>query len=557
MSCNKKFLSEQCSASNNLYYSVVQKICDENVFRQLKLLCLCETSEGGIVVIRNAVNGTPVLTSSFSKFFPQPFNFSNKFVAFVVNSLQAFALIHPEATSCAGVLCLEVIKTSSDFNNQSFLSVCNLIDEIYCNTVTNSDISTLNCSLLDVTGDTIKAMLHDNITCGLYCHSNYSHLASLISLSFIKSVSPTSKTSCRFNMIKHIAIPGYSPECSVVFSGLFIKLSNIGIKVPSKMKTNNLMVCLFSSSMNGDADDYLNSDIILNVKSNSYFQKSTISCWMACLEALVKNGIDLVACQKLMHPRLKKYLFNCGVIALDQLGSEVAQDICHLSGCVALHRPCIVINKENFGSVENVEIVDKYGTSYFFMKQDTAKIQTMFVCNWTPAAVDELVEICSKCQKVLQISVSEYTAMNKLRKDIKQLNCELMNKQRFCSYHFGLMPQPTNCLWMETLTNYGILKQKDTLTCRASRVLPVKNGCEMFQRSMKTKLLRQTSSKSWSELLNENFQKEDTSGICADNIHVVNKPVLKYNLIAFINAVNTALEIANFVSGTSYVVIQQ
>jgi hypothetical protein len=517
-------MSKRVVLHNDVHYSVVSEL-NTDVLCKLKALILM--SAEGIVVSRNAINGTPKLTSSLDKIFSQPLNFTDDVVACIVSALQAFAQIHADIVPFACVLTIDLILALNDSSQQSLIRVCDFMCAFYSECVEKGTVGTQVASRIDDTIAVVCSVLRNNMACGLYCTQYYEHVTKLVSESFLKSVAFVGQNACRFGVVKHIGVAGYSPESSIVCNGLYIKTlhnSKVGLVTP-RQTGRPLTICLFVSSMNGDVDDYVDSDVSSEVQNEDDSHRLAVADWIHCLQALIQNGIAVVACQKVMHPRIKKFLHQRGVISLEQLGSETAMSLAQCTGCTAIQRPSTSISSRHFGSIDVIECVKQFDCWYIYVENARSSagiFQTVFLCSWTPAVVDELIDVCASCQKVLQRSVATTTSASSWLSDAAKVDCALLKQRRFCAFHFGLLTQFENCLWTEILSRVGIVKPADMPSCSCASP-----------------------------------DSHSSDPRVLDRLPTAYRAATKYCLSSFTAAVNVAVEIANFASSIKYTIVQR
>ena len=82
--------------------------------------------------------------------------------------------------------------------------------------------------------------------------------------------------------------------------------------------SGRISVVLFDISMSGDTEELI--DARYEMTDGLHTNEATEQVLMDQCRHLVRRGVGLVACQKVVHPRLKKYLRSEGVMVLDRLG---------------------------------------------------------------------------------------------------------------------------------------------------------------------------------------------------------------------------------------------
>jgi McKusick-Kaufman syndrome protein len=165
---------------------------------------------------------------------------------------------------------------------------------------------------------------------------------------FVKSFnadfeSTVSRKNKYFSEIIYLYDDTYSSHLndSKVFDGVLFKIDSSQteneIETMSSSKTNRLKCVLFDCSFSGDFEHLSNLDYTFDIELNEFQRNrlvfSQLDKYIDLFNILIeKFKINVVLCQKVIHPSLKLYLKKRNVIALDRLSLILTQPLADLTG---------------------------------------------------------------------------------------------------------------------------------------------------------------------------------------------------------------------------------
>ena len=155
-----------------------------------------------------------------------------------------------------------------------------------------------------------------------YWPGELSHITELIIISFLHSKSAAQPST------HSLYIEGLPIMDSYRTSGLMFPCADIPA---SQRKTRGQTpVAVFTVSMAGDTDEGLDATFI--IQDHSILEDRTLDQLLTCARALVDLRVGLVACQKVVHPAVKKYLRSQRVLVLERLGTQGIHRLHSLTG---------------------------------------------------------------------------------------------------------------------------------------------------------------------------------------------------------------------------------
>lgn len=121
---------------------------------------------------------------------------------------------------------------------------------------------------------------------------------------------------------------------------------------------------------------------------------------------LVSDHVDLVLCQKVIHPSLKQFLSTHRVIAIDRVGGTLMEPLSKVTGTQPIGS-LDSVSPNSYGSVKNV-CPAQFGSKHFLhLIPNEVSICSLLLCNRNDTAWDELKLTCQTALHVLQSTIKE------------------------------------------------------------------------------------------------------------------------------------------------------
>ncbi|XP_008057772.1 McKusick-Kaufman/Bardet-Biedl syndromes putative chaperonin isoform X2 [Carlito syrichta] len=285
---------------------------------------------------------------------------------YVCTSSQSSALLHHLSVTHP---VLKILTTSvqnhvscfSDCGLFTAILCCNLIENVQRIALTPTTVISLNKHLLSLCTSYLKSE-----ACGCRIPVDFSRTQVLLCL--VRSIL-TSKPACMLTRkeIDHISalilqaflltipenindhiilgtsiivpLKGQRVVDSTVLPGILIEVSEVQLTrlLPAK-KSGALKVAVFCTTLSGDVSDTGEGTVVVSYGIS--LENAVLDQLINLGRQLVSDHIDLVLCQKVIHPSLKQFLSVHRVIAIDRIGvtlmaplSKVTATICSLLLC--------------------------------------------------------------------------------------------------------------------------------------------------------------------------------------------------------------------------------
>ncbi|KAM4842287.1 molecular chaperone MKKS [Thomomys bottae] len=304
---------------------------------------------------------------------------------------------------------------------------CNLIDNVHRMGLTATTVIKLNKHLLNLCtiylkseacgcripvdfGSTqiplslTRSILKSKPACML-TRKEVEHISTLILRAFLLTI-PES-TDDPITLGQSIIVPGKDQRVtdSTVLPGILIDISEdqlrrlLPIQKPSPLK-----VALFCISLSGDFSEAGEGTLV--VPSGVSLENAVLDQLLNLGRQLVNDQVDLVLCQKVLHPSLKQFLSSHRIIAIDRLGMTLMESLSKVTGTQPIGSVGAV-SLSSYGSVKDVRSA-KLGSKYFFhLIPNKATVCSLLLCNRNDTSWDELKLACQTALHALQLTIKE------------------------------------------------------------------------------------------------------------------------------------------------------
>ncbi|NXC56959.1 TCPB protein, partial [Aleadryas rufinucha] len=238
------------------------------------------------------------------------------------------------------------------------------------------------------------------------------HLTTLVLKAFLFTVPCHVETNAVLGKCVIVPVKGRRVVDSTVLPGLLIEMPEFQLGKPLAVKrtgSNVIKTALFSVSMSGDG--FNSEEGTIAVHHGVSLEMSELNQLLNVGKQLVKDEVGLVLCQKVMHPSLKQYLKENGVIAVDRAGLSLMEPLGRMTG---KEPPIASIHSLSPGCYGNLKdlCVESFASKHFLhlIPEDTV-ICSLILCNRSETAWDELKRVCETAEHVLQLTMKEPLAL--------------------------------------------------------------------------------------------------------------------------------------------------
>ncbi|KAK1337267.1 hypothetical protein QTO34_001892 [Cnephaeus nilssonii] len=197
-----------------------------------------------------------------------------------------------------------------------------------------------------------------------------------------------------------------SKSCRLtVLPGILIEMSEVRLmKILPIKKSDSLKVALFRVSLSGDLSDTGEGSVVVNYGVS--LENAVLDQLLNLGRQLVSDHVDLVLCQKVIHPSLKQFLGVHRVLAIDRVGAALMEPLRKVTGTQPIGSLGSV-SPSSYGSVKDL-CTEKFGFKWFFhLIPNEATVCSLLLCNRNGTAWDELKLTCQTALHVLQLTIKE------------------------------------------------------------------------------------------------------------------------------------------------------
>ncbi|KAM9682071.1 molecular chaperone MKKS isoform 4-T7 [Dama dama] len=184
----------------------------------------------------------------------------------------------------------------------------------------------------------VRSILTSKPACMLIA-KEIDHISTLILRAFLLTIPEDAQEHVILGKSIIVPLKGQRVIDSAVLPGILIEVSEVQLmKILPIRKSDSFKVAVFCVSLSGDLSD--TGEGTLLVSYGVSLENAALDQLFNLGKQLVSDHVDLVLCQKVIHPSLKQFLRTHHIIAVDRIGvslmeplSKVTATICSLLLC--------------------------------------------------------------------------------------------------------------------------------------------------------------------------------------------------------------------------------
>lgn len=208
-----------------------------------------------------------------------------------------------------------------------------------------------------------------------------------------------------------VPVEGQRVMESAVLPGLLIEMP--GFKLhrlfsENICSANCIKTALFSISLSGDLCS--NGEATLFVQSDVSPEAAVLEQLLCLAKQMINDQVDLVLCQKVIHPSLKQYLHENHVMAVERLGAAQMEPLTQMTGAQPIASPTRV-SPTCYGHLKSVRVESFASKQFLHLVSDDTTICSILLCNRNGTALDELKRACYTAQHILQLTIKQPLAL--------------------------------------------------------------------------------------------------------------------------------------------------
>ncbi|XP_065776937.1 molecular chaperone MKKS isoform X4 [Muntiacus reevesi] len=184
----------------------------------------------------------------------------------------------------------------------------------------------------------VRSILTSKPACMLIA-KEIDHISTLILKAFLLTIPENAQEHIILGKSIIVPLKGQRVIDSAVLPGILIEVSEVQLmKILPIKKSDSFKVAVFCVSLSGDLSD--TGEGTLLVSYGVSLENAALDQLFNLGKQLVSDHVDLVLCQKVIHPSLKQFLRTHQIIAVDRIGvslmeplSKVTATVCSLLLC--------------------------------------------------------------------------------------------------------------------------------------------------------------------------------------------------------------------------------
>lgn len=250
----------------------------------------------------------------------------------------------------------------------------------------------------------VRSILTSKPACMLIA-KEVDHISTLILRAFLLTIPESAQEHIILGKSIIVPLKGQRVIDSAVLPGILIEVSEVQLmKILPIKKSDSFKVALFGVSLSGDFSD--TGEGTLLVSYGVSLENAALDQLFNLGKQLVSDRVDLVLCQKVIHPSLKQFLRTHHVIAVDRIGVSLMEPLSKVTGAWPIGS-LGSISPSSYGSIKDLCIA-KFGCKHFFhLIPNKTTICSLLLCNRNDTAWDELKLTCQTALHALQLTIKD------------------------------------------------------------------------------------------------------------------------------------------------------
>lgn len=244
----------------------------------------------------------------------------------------------------------------------------------------------------------VRTVIDSKPGCCLINETEKETIAGILLKAFLNSFDTSDCTNIKLLPVLTSTIEGKPVLESHLIDGILFDAPTIPAHLSWKWawKRNarsQIKVVVFSASLSGDTN--LFPDVQYNVASGLSSDKMVVDRILKIMNQAIKDEVNIVACQKVIHPSVIRHLARHGVFSLERLSIRFIHAVEKLCGAVLVQTLISEDMTSYYGYLDDVEHRVINGRSYLHLSNANIKVQTIVLCQRTDQSLEELKHVCN------------------------------------------------------------------------------------------------------------------------------------------------------------------
>ncbi|XP_053782874.1 molecular chaperone MKKS isoform X3 [Desmodus rotundus] len=372
------------------------------------VLTSCYGPSGRLKQLHNGLGGS-VRTTSKSSALLANLSVTHPILKILTTSVQNHVSCFSDCGLFTAILCCNLIENVQRIGltpttvfklNKHLLSLCTS----YLKSEVCGCRIPVNFSSTHVLLCLVRSVLTSKPACVL-TRREIEHISTLLLRAFLLTI--PENTAGPIILGKSIIVPlkGQRVIDSTVLPGILIEMSEVQLmKILPFKKSDSFKVALFRVSLSGDLSDTGEGTVVVSYGVS--LENAVLDQLLNLGRQLVGDHVDLVMCQKVIHPSLKQFLSMHRVIPIDRVGAALMEPLSKMTGTQPIGSLSSV-SPSSYGSVRDV-CTAKFGFKWFFhLVPHEETVCSLLLGNRNDTVWDELKLTCETALHVLQLTLKE------------------------------------------------------------------------------------------------------------------------------------------------------
>ncbi|XP_069464423.1 molecular chaperone MKKS [Ambystoma mexicanum] len=237
------------------------------------------------------------------------------------------------------------------------------------------------------------------------------YVSTLVLKAFLLTVPNELGPSAVLGRVVIVPVEGQRVMESGVFPGLLIEMTEFqldGMLPMNNFSGNCVKTALFCISLSGDLSD-IGGETLL-VQSGVSPEAALLGQLISLGKHIIHEQVDLVLCQKVIHPSLKQYLKANHVMAVERLGAALMEPLTQMTGAQPIGS-LYAVPSTCFGRLKRISVERLASKQFLHLISEDATICSLLLCNRNGTTLDELKRACYTAQHVLQLTIRHPVAL--------------------------------------------------------------------------------------------------------------------------------------------------
>lgn len=344
---------------------------------------------GHIQSLQNNIGGPVTMTTSSGRLL-SALSFSRPCLRLIGSAIEGHLKSHHDGGLLTASLCLHLVQKAVRLESvgrmcvrEAYSVFLQLVDKYLnaddCPVRVNVDTSNLKVML-----GYVRNIICPKPVCSLR-PASASHISQLALKAFLTSV-PDSPQSFLSDRVYVLQLDKADLMSSEIVQGLLLewpeKCALLGSQKLTFLQSasHEVRVVLVNVSMSGDAEETLTNRVDAQrhvVQSAADFIMTRM---LAFCDWLVEHQVGVLLCQKVIHPKVKAYLRQKGVLFVERLGLQPMSYIQDLTGASLISSILVRPADCVWGVVTSVEHRVLHGKSYLHLQRSNSCVCTLLLC---------------------------------------------------------------------------------------------------------------------------------------------------------------------------------